>query len=297
MNTERITAAILACDVSPTARELSTPLVDAVLTNLGRWPETKMRVVDVEKPWHLWLDDNTLLVGVIDAIFEDEHGLLLGEWKTKGAPKLTKAGVLYKGDTEDDWLEDISTGPQLAIYALSSPGARILVRAGLKSTPVSFWPTQSEKGIYSFTSEYLAHVRRALLNKAAQIRAARSIGQPFQLTGTHCTNKYRRVCEFKHLCEKGQFAELDRFFDLNNPAYLGAMDAINRTTQWNTKDLVVLSASSYQDASWCLQRHEYLLTDLVPKRDDVALEIGICYHAALAEIYRQIKESQCPTQL
>lgn len=289
----RVTQAILDCDVMPTAKELASPLVEAYLDRLHMFPEIGYKITAVERPWHVWIDKHTLLVGVNDVEMLDEDGrVLLCEWKTRRAPKLKRDGTAYAGDDEDGWLEEISNGPQLAIYAASKPGSRIMVRAAVKSTPVEFWPVSFEKGVFTFPEAYLWNVQAALVSKAGQIRAARKGPQPFQLTGLHCTNMYRRVCEFKEsVCDRLAFPIVPgQRFDPENPAYkaLEEIDAV----RLHDPELVILSASGYQDACQCIQRHHLVNGGFYPKQAAIELEIGTVYHAALASIYTQLMERQ-----
>lgn len=328
IDTERVTQAILSAPVSPTAREAASPLVDAYVEALESFPDTACETVAVEAPWRLWLDEKTLVVGVMDRIAKDKHGVFGCEWKTKGAPgyyvKGPKKGQPYDGNTEEDWLEEISQGVQVGIYALALQGAdfmdkgtirrfaradmpRMLVRACIKSDPPVFWPTDPARGVFSFEGAYLDSVRAALLSKAAQIRAARrqvvkgtviyrdgwqehyeQPVLPWQLPGTHCTNMYRRECEFLSLCRerKGPTGAPPHAFDPSNPAY-PALEGLELGS-----DVVVLSASSYGDYAWCIERGRIVSGGYFPKQGDLNLETGTCYHNALAEIYRQSMEKQ-----
>lgn len=290
----RVTQAILSCDVMPTARELAAPLVEAYLDRLHTFPEISYQITAVERPWNVWIDKHTLLVGVNDVEMEDSEGrTLLCEWKTRRAPKLKRDGTPYAGDDEDGWLEEISNGPQLAIYAASKPGSRIMVRAAIKSTPVAFWPVTFEKGVFEFPQAYLWNVQAALVSKAAQIRAARKGPQPYQLTGTHCTNMYRRVCEFKEsVCDKLAYPIVEAsIFDPENPAFKALIE-IDDPVRLQDPELVILSASGYQDACQCIQRHHLVNGGFYPKQAAIELEIGTVYHAALASIYTQLMERQ-----
>ena len=75
----------------------------------------------------MWLAPKTLIVGVIDALKEDEFGIYGVEHKTKGAPKIKKDGTPYEGSSEYDWLAEIGGGIQLRIYALAIQEAMFLL--------------------------------------------------------------------------------------------------------------------------------------------------------------------------
>jgi hypothetical protein len=316
IDTEKVTQAILDAPVSPTAREAASPLVDAYLEALEGFPDTACETVAVEVPWRLWLDEKTLIVGVMDRIArDDEPGFFGHEHKTKGAPKLKKDGTPYKGSSEQDWLDEISQGVQVGIYALALQDAdfidkggtrrfarvdmpRMLVRVCIKSDPPVFWPVDPSRGIFSFEAAYLDSIRAALLSKAAQIRAARALSRlvnefsgrevvmPWQLPGVHCTNKYQRECGFLKLCRERitPTGPAPHAFDPSNPAY-PALEGLELGP-----DTVVLSASSYGDYAQCMELGRIISGGYFPKKADIALQVGTTYHNALANIYTQLME-------
>jgi hypothetical protein len=112
---------LIKLDAPATAKETAAPLIEA-------WAHTyeeeanNQTVLAVEALGFLWLDKLTLLVGMMDKIAEIQNGtgsLIFGsEWKTMKEPKRNKDGQFSAWWNEDKWLEEISLGPQIGIYAL-----------------------------------------------------------------------------------------------------------------------------------------------------------------------------------
>src|SRR5882672_5186618 len=170
---EKVIQALVDADISPEARLAAGGLVEMWLERLETFPEINWKVVLVETPFYIQLEEKTFIVGQMDAVFQDEKGYVQAEWKTRRAPKLKKDGTNYAGDDEDGWLLDISNGPQLGVYALAGREGvfltenhvpnylkivervfairepRILVRAAVKSTPPTTWPSRYEKGLFT----------------------------------------------------------------------------------------------------------------------------------------------------
>ena len=310
LDSQKLLDAILAEDVSPAAKEIGANLLEGWISRF--MPEDLTRkVAAVECGFHIWLDEHTLIIGVQDAIFEDkELGILGGEWKTHKAPRVKLNGEFYKGDTEEDWLNEITTGPQLAIYALAlhagvyyesgSTSAirfnvakpRIFVRAAIKSDPPVYWPTKSS-GIYTFEAKYLDSIESALASKANQIRAARSntFLVPWQLVGKQCFDWSREGCQFlKPYCEPHahpQGKELE-CFNPHDPAYELALKYVD-PKRLEDPQLVVLSASSYQLCCTCMEKYRIITGFSGEKDTSIHLEIGHVLHTGAAEFYRQLK--------
>lgn len=307
MNIDRnkIIEALVKCDVGPVAKEAAGPLIDAWLERLPTFEDTAWPTLAVETGWYLRLDPKTLIVGQCDRLMRDPDGnLVLGEWKTRREVKITKAGVPYKGDTEQDWLEEIAGGPQLSVYALALrdgwfPGLgediwckysaiepRVLVRAVTKNQPPLIWPTRQTDGIFTFPPAALDATRNALLVKAAQVRAARATGLvPYQLRGFHCRS-YGRVCGYYDDCTNNRFPPAgnvawhptDPGFEV--PRLLG-LDATD-------PDLVILSQSSYQTLSTCAEKYRRSYGGHGDNEESFELQVGTAFHAAIAALYVQM---------
>jgi hypothetical protein len=306
-----ILEAIMGEKQAPIASETAAALVEGWI---GKFMPADLtyKVVAVECGFHIWLDPHTLIIGVQDAIFESpELGIVGGEWKSHKAPKLKLNGEPYKGSTEEDWLNEITTGPQLAIYALAEHAGiyyevgnprpirfnvqrpRIMVRAGLKTNPPKYWPTK-QSSIYTFESDYLDSVESALASKANQIRAARRNPDliPWQLVGKQCFD-WGRECQFlKQYCEShahpcGKESEV---FNPHDPAFELALKHVD-PERLADPNLVVLSASSYQLVCACAEKYRIITGYEGEKDQSVDLAIGICMHAGLAAYYRQLKKA------
>jgi hypothetical protein len=210
---------LLKLDAPATAKETAAPLIEAWAHKFEE-EANNQTVLAVEALGFLWLDKLTLLVGMMDKIAEIQNSngpIVFGsEWKTMKEPKRNKDGQFSAWWNEDKWLEEISLGPQIGIYALMLhegtfvlPGnlqnlkekceqvpiekvifktgytlwtpkvptkVHMQVRAVLKCDPPEFWPTKEEDGIVQFDLDRLESIRSALLNKAAAIRAMRKTG-------------------------------------------------------------------------------------------------------------------------
>lgn len=326
----QLTDAILAVPASPLAREEGARLAQYWLEHLEEFPESKWKVVAVEVPWYVQIKPKTYIVGQIDGVFDDGTGLVFAEWKSRRAPKIKKDGGNYAGDDEDGWLGEISNGPQLGVYALAGregkfripadhseidaatwnaaegnfpshewrafqiPEPRILVRAAIKSTPADHWPKQWEKGLFTFPGAILDTMRNALLSEAASIRARRKLWVvPWQVPGMHCTNMYRRVCEYyETVCSKRLTppAEVVGFHHPSDaspdPGYV-----VCKLLGLDPKDpeLVVLSQSALQVNYQCAEKARIDYGGYFPKGEAFELEAGSVLHAACANIYEQLQ--------
>jgi hypothetical protein len=313
---QKIIDILVAADLPPSAKELGADLCEKWIARHLK-SDLQRRVLAVECGFHIWIDDKTLVVGMQDGIFQDENGTLGGEWKSKKAPRVKLNGEPYKGDTEEDWLLEISTGPQLAIYALAQhagifyevgnpnplrfdvPVPRIMVRAAIKSNPPSFWPEEEANGIFTFQPEYLDGIESALLSCAKQIRGARRDQEivPWQLPGKQCFG-WGRECQFlgsvaapgcvQHCYPIGKEVYI---FNPNDPAFEGALKFCDPKKLENP-ELVVLSASSYQLFFECAEKFRQITGHGGEKDESEALATGSALHLALAEYYRQVKGMQ-----
>jgi len=312
INRELVFNSLMSAEIGGPAREEGARLVEYVLEELPNLPESQWEVVAIETQFYIRLAPKWYCIGIGDCHFRDEHGLIHAEWKTKSAPKLTKAGEPYKGQDEDSWLDDISNDEQVAIYALAgregffvnpdgtetlfeSKEPRVMVRACVKANPPQLWPHDYRKGLYSFPDAAMNATKNALLIKCQQIVAARRSGLlPWNLVGGHCENKYRRVCEFRE-----EFCKVH----LNPPSRWGHAiqrleDMVAGRRKWyellkvdpNDPEVVLLSPSKYEDYTWCMERgrQKYEVgtveNDVPPSFEQ---EIGSVYHIAMASIYSQ----------
>lgn len=294
--------AILAVEASPLSREEGARLCDAYIAHHGARDAERFTVLDVERPWHMWLDDYTLVVGQKDARLQDDRGPFLLELKTHKEARRTKAGEWYKGESPDDWLQSISAGPQLAIYAMSeqeTTGAdtvRIMVRAAVKSHPVQLWPPNELDGIFLLNRDYIQYMRNALMVRAAEIRAARATGLlPHDFTGYKCTHMYGRECTYyapfcsRHLHPTGR----KRAFSATDPGALAIAAAVaERGIDPMDPRLVILSASAYEEFSQCREKGRITQDGLGAGDDSEALQVGSCFHSGIAAYHRELQIQQ-----
>lgn len=304
----RVSNAIIEADVSPLAREDGSRLVQAFIDGLGNYSDTTWETLAVERAWYMRLQPKTLIVGMMDRIARDPDGRVWGcEWKSKKEPRMKKDGQPYKGDTEADWLHEISSGQQVRIYGLAAQQAtflnpvdgskltmgvaesRLIVRAVIKATPAYLWPQRPEDGQFIFPQAYIDNTERALINAAEQIRAARRHKTvPHAMPGLHCTNKYNRVCDYFDLfCSKGIHPTGDTWTGMGStdPGW----KAIKASgVDLADPDVVVISASSYANWSQCPEQYRILVGEYGPPQDSMALDTGTVLHAGVAQVYREL---------
>ena len=112
---------LIKLDAPATAKETAAPLIEA-WAHAYEEEANNQTVLAVEALGFLWLDKLTLLVGMLDKIAEIQNSngpIIFGsEWKTMKEPKRNKDGQFSAWWNEDKWLEEISLGPQIGIYAL-----------------------------------------------------------------------------------------------------------------------------------------------------------------------------------
>jgi len=263
----------------------------------------RFRVLDVERPWSLWLDDLTLAVGCKDAKLEsDEYGPFLLELKTKKEGRRKKDGDWYKGEGPQDWLDGISTGIQLGFYALhemeisGEPLVKTMVRAAVKSTPPILWPPVEKAGVFQFDRAYLDHVKSTLLSRAAQIRAARVRGTlPWAWTGYKCTHMFGKDCQFlekicsQHLHPTGR----KHLFNPDDPGAAAIEEALSKKygTGGPIPDtLVILSASAFEDYDRCFEYGRIVQDGLGEGEESYDLAVGSCFHAGIASYHRAMSK-------
>ena len=302
--------ALLKAPVSPAAREAAAPLIEGWVERFQTEDETH-KTVAVELGFHYWLDENTLVIGVQDRIAQDSSGYLGCEWKTAKEPKRNKDGSDSAWWNEDVWLKEISSGPQIAIYALAMQKGiyfgkdvtpfrlgvqtpRIMVRAAVKASDPRFWPEDSRKSVWKFGKDELLNVEAALLAKAETIRALKAQPNvPWQLPGKQC-HEFNRECQFlETFCKRFNPPDTEPhalFFNPHDPAYEAALPFVDKSNLEN-EDLVILSASSYQLASSCLEKFRIISGARGEKDESVALATGTAFHAGIAEYYRYMKEN------
>lgn len=306
IDTAPLLEAILATEASGLAKEESARLLEGFLEHESTLPERVegWKVVGAEIPFYVPLEEKSYVIGVADAIFDTPLGIVIGEWKSRRAPKLKKDGAAYAGDDEDGWLEDISGGAQLAFYALAAAQGsflteahslfanrepRILVRAIVKSSPVQLWPRDWRKGMFQFFPAGIDAARNSLTVKCRQIRAARASGLvPWQIPGEQCTNQYRRVCGNRDGVCRNHIYPPQR--TTPNPDESETRKLITEVLQLDAMDpeLVMLSASGFGAYTQCMElgRQRYEAEASGAPESSFELEIGSCLHVALASFYR-----------
>src|SRR5690242_8403143 len=123
-NSEKLIEAALETGAAPLAIEEGTGLAEAWIE---RGVGADWTIAAVECGFVLWLEERTVIVGVQDLLTRDDRGILGNEWKT------TKEAS--KWWNEDKWLESITEGSQIAIYALALQSGTYYPKAGGKLVP------------------------------------------------------------------------------------------------------------------------------------------------------------------
>jgi hypothetical protein len=319
---------LIKLDASATAKETAAPLIEAWAHKFEE-EANNQTVLAVEALGFLWLDKLTLLVGMMDKIAEIQNSngpIIFGsEWKTMREPKRNKDGQFSAWWNEEKWLEEISLGPQIGIYALMlNQGTFVLprgacdrvntgvlkalagcalwtpkvptkvhmqVRAVLKCDPPEFWPTKEEDGIIQFDEDRLQSIRSALLNKAAAIRAMRKTGLiPWQAPGKHCFSRYTGAkCEFlEPNCTQSKHPEgQGLLIEKPDPGFNALKFAgVNDLLDVDPR-LVVFSASSYQTASNCLEDYRLKMSIPGSGEENINMQTGTCFHEGIGCWYRE----------
>jgi len=252
----------------------------------------------VETEHSLWLDDNTLLLGRIDAEGKTEDGeAFYADWKTISAKNKNKMGSVkaeYKLD------------PQMLTYGLltqQSKGNRFMVRWAMKPdkylpTPLYFYEW------YSYNDAEVAWWRNMVLNISAKIRFDRIHLRPFITNLTNCL-RYGANYACPHLAEGCSKQNWDvalaglipRVSHLEIERKLMARDPGSEHYP-DPDDLVVLDATRIDTWLGCNERfrREYIGNPhgyVAPPGE--ALAVGIEFHDLLHSYYNELKEKQCTT--
>lgn len=314
-DTDRLIQAALETGAAPLAVEEGTGLAEA-------WIERGIlhdaRIVAVECGFVFWLDERTAIVGVQDLLTEESFPVTylpsaerekLGrstgtvdfvvgnEWKT------TKETTKFWN--EHRWLESITEGSQICVYALAlrhgvyypkvgepiTPAVaqpRIRVKAISKSTPPAIWPKRDEDGIITFTEARLETMKQALMSQADSIRARRKREGVWAVPGIHCTNQFRRVCEYHEDCVNQRPHPTVRGIQESDPAFKLAVPHLGDRV--NDPELVILSASAFQKASECPEAYRRSLGGA--GEESMAMGTGSVFHAVVSSYYQQIQEAQ-----
>jgi hypothetical protein len=312
--------------ISPVAKETALGLVEGWIDRYAD-EDFDRGILAVEAPFFMWLNPITLVIGVMDRIdaadlTAEGFGVEGCEWKTKAAPTSKRYG-------EESWLMDMENGSQLGIYGLAlregyfvqgeqviraieetcpvSPCVFIRVRAAVKSSPPTYYPADTRDGVFRFEDRQLESTRRALLERAAMIRAAREEGEiPWQMTGQHCFRQYGRTCPFfEKLCKPREHPTGGKPGMGLSPGDPGA-GALRAAMEYHEKlwgkpkpgleslpdPIVILSASSYELGTTCMEKYRIISGGLAHEEPSTDLDIGTGFHAGVGEVNKQLMKIQ-----
>lgn len=249
-----------------------------------------MRWLFAELEHSMWLTPNTLLVGKIDAGGEWGDELFFGEWKTANPRE------------KNTWKQVWRLNPQSLTYGLLAGDHfkktlgrecnRFLVRKAFKSNPTTY-----DQAWYTYTPEELADWRTTLIGIANEIRAYG--GERIKHWPTNWDNCFKfgmnYACpHFEESCSKMKWdvpadtirrvshLETERRLNETNPLNL----APRPRGEICENELVVLDATRVKTWLGCRERFRREYVENVATPVGEALEIGIAFHEAVAQIYK-----------
>jgi hypothetical protein len=241
---------------------------------------------DVERQCTAWLSDNTLLVGVIDALGYNEEGkLFFGEWKTSSS---------YDRNT---WKQTWRMNPQSLSYGvLVQSDSSIMPDCSNFTVRKAFKPAGRSHGLlfdhawYSYGVAELRHWRGELLRIADEIRAYRAQGRtPWPTNFQRCFQYgVNYVCPFFEGCGTGNWSYVPPNSGIKEERDFvrAAIDAV--PFKRAQKDLVVLSPSRVGQWLGCRELYRRQIEDKLVLPSIEALTLGKDFHTALAEHYRDL---------
>jgi hypothetical protein len=307
---EHVENAIIAAKIPAVAKEVALPLVESWIETFGE-KDSAIKSIAAEVGFLAQLDPWTYITGVFDWLAMTPKGTpFAAEWKTTKEP-----GGRWN---EQAWLDSISSGPQLATYALGMtkghfcsegkelhvPELRehppiIKVRAITKARKSDFWP-HGDKGFYRFDEKELVAVSSAYINAAKCVRALRMASKhdkngpplPWQLRGFHC-KKFGRACDHWESCGKNEYPTGPvRFLWGTDPA-AEALTVLGTELDLMNPDprLVIFSQSSYSVFCECMEKYRRAVVT-GEGETSIEMDIGSAVHAGFAAFYRGLKGEQ-----
>lgn len=222
----------------------------------------------------VWLSENTVLMGRLDALGRNAEGkLFFGEWKTSN------------GRDRKTWKATWRMNPQSLTYGmlagafLGEPCNRFTVRKAFKTDPPTF-----DHAWYSYSDAELAHWRRELLGAAHEMREYMKDGAlPWPTNFSHCFaygEKY--ACPFFEVaCGKLDWnarpaESFIRVSHLESERSLAASDGV-----------IVLDATRIKTWFECRERFRREYIENVDEKPGEALQFGIDFHNSLGIHYQE----------
>jgi hypothetical protein len=280
---------------APTVDELSTEWVKHFYSfdRAIQWGE-------IEQEKSLWLDDQTLLVGKIDAQGLTEDGdHFFADWKTISN---------YYKNRMDAEKSEYRLDPQMLTYGVLcaadesgfrglSRQSRFMVRWAMKNSPPLFFYEW-----YRYSPTEIAWWRAELLLIADQIRHDKEVKLDRYVEGHFTPNltncfKYgpKNVCPFyEPACSKQNWSGRDANM-------IPRVSHLEIEREYQSKDLavirgdvVILDATRVDTWLTCNEkyRRQYVENVVMPVEAGSALDIGLQFHEQMASYYTRLKESQ-----
>lgn len=259
----------------PTSEQLASTFIN---TFWSADQEIEWEAVEEER--QLWLSDNTLLVGRVDARGLSWGERFFGEWKT-----ISPYRARYMTDEKAKWRTD----PQALTYGVLVPECkRFVVRWAVK--PDSRRGPWCDFEWYTYTEGEVEHWRQQLLKVAQEIRTARttSSGGPWLTNFGSCYRwgvKY--ACPFITQCTNQRFGE-----SLGKPRTPHLQIERSILERGVETDVVILDASRVGDYLECPEKYRRLWEGEGYQDTGEALTIGTDFHSLIASHIRGIMEER-----
>jgi hypothetical protein len=241
--------------------------------------EIEWRAVEAQKA--VWLSDNTLLAGTLDALgYNGDGKLFFGEWKT--------ANPREKNTWKQVWRmtpQSLTYGVLIARDPLTLPDcSTFTVRKAFKERGT---PT-FDHAWYTYTPAELKHWEGQLLQIADEIRAYRAKGsEPWPTNFQRCFQYGTSyACPFfESGCQKQNWGYVPEGASIKpDEEYIA--DALAMVPF--KRDLVILRQSTVHDWLGCREMYRKRHEERLVMPAGAALELGTNFHGAIAEHYRSM---------
>jgi len=272
----------------PTISELSTDWVKHFYSS-----DRAIQWGEIEQEKSLWLDEQTLLLGKIDAQGLTEDGdHFFADWKTISG---------YNKNKMDAVKAEYRLDPQMLTYGVlcaseKPDAARFMVRWAMKNVPPLFFYEW-----YRYSAGEIAWWRDELKEIGRCIREDRINRLHFTPNLQNCTKwGAKNICPFyEQGCSKQNWSVrpegmIDRVSHLQLEREYLADRHVKKDEHFLGIDIVILDATRVDTWLTCNEqyRKKYLVNLVEPVAPGSALETGIQFHELMATYYSSLKESQ-----